>query len=390
MVRIGHKWSGTVIGAEGVRFGHRVTGVNDQDPGGLDAAAIEVLGGSVGHWVAHMFGTEVYELYTADLQAMHGRLHEELLDLLPQAPDASLWATISLEPYNTSVECSAHPQYIAVPPTDVDGCWRASVRIHRHEDGSPGVEADDDTVCSLLTALASHGGFVTVSVHPPLASAALLAPEAPAAVGASWRVESVGAGLPQLERPTVLASEGGPMDTRASALRMAVDMTPPAGGPSAVWKAITGSLWDGPGAHDTEAWRTADPQGFLLGLEEAVERLERLPELRHPLALAAGVAHLRNCESIAEGQGDAYTRAVIAAAAAHMAGEFSLFDCARKLAKTGSVEPAQFAHEAVGFVAYLWQNMMGGILLLPAPDDAAKADALMRLRALIGRELGRG
>ncbi|MEV7465335.1 hypothetical protein AB0O20_02325 [Streptomyces kronopolitis] len=363
--------------------------MTDTHGGGLDAASVEVLGGSVAHWVSHMFGPEVYELYSADLQAMHGRLHDELLGLLPEAPDASIWVWVELDVVDTSVACPAHPTYVDIPPPVLDGMWLAGLRIHRHSDSSPGVEADDDLVCNLLCALASYGGSVLIGVHPPRESAEQGAPEAPLVAGAKWRVDPVGTGLPQHERPTLMISRGGPLDHDRSPLRMAVDMTPPAGGPSAPWRAITGALWDAPDTYDTTEWRAADPDGFLTALEEAVSRLARCPELNHPVVMAATLAHLRQSVQTAEEKGDTYSRAVLAAAVAHQAHEYSLFTTARELSASGAVDPAMFAAEVVGFITYYWRAALAGTLLLPPPDPALDTDSLNQLRALIGRTLSR-
>jgi len=361
--------------------------MTDTHGGGLDAESVEVLGNSVAHWDSHMFGPEVYGLYMTDLQAMHERLHEELLGLLPEAADASIWVWVELDVVDTSVPCPVHPAYTHIPPPVLDGMWVAGLRIHRHDDGTPGVEADDDLVCNLLCALASYGGSVLVGVHPPRAAAEPNEPEAPLVAGARWRVEPVGTGLPEQERPTLMVSRGGPLDTDRPRLRTAVEMTPPAGGPSLEWKAITGSLWDIPETYDTTDWRAADPEGFLTALEAAVKRLIHCPELTHPVVTAAMVAHLRQSVQTAVERDDAYSRAVLAAAAAHQAHEYSLFTCAREMGASGTVDPAAFAMEAVGFITYHWRAALAGTVLLPPSDPALDKDSLDQLRALIGRVL---
>jgi hypothetical protein len=363
--------------------------MSDTHGGGLDAASVEVLGNSVAHWVSHMFGPEVYKLYMADLRAMHGRLHDELLGLLPEAPDASIWVWVELDVVNTSVPCSAHPAYAAVPLAVLDGMWVAGLRIHRHDDGTPGVEADSDLVCNLLCALASYGGSVLVGVHAPRAYAEQDAPESPLAAGARWRVEPVGTGLPEKKRPTLMVSRGGPLDPERSRRRMAIEMTPPAGGPSPAWRAITGSLWDVSEAHDVAEWQAANPEGFLSALEEAVTRLGSRPELCHPVVKAAIVAHMRQSERTADDTGDVYARAVLATAAEHLDDVYSLFAAARGLGATGSADPATFAADVVGFITYYWGLALAGTLLLPPPDPERDCGGLEQLRALIGREVGR-
>ncbi|MET9777668.1 hypothetical protein ABZ023_25995 [Streptomyces sp. NPDC006367] len=366
--------------------------MEDAHIGGLDAAAAEIVGNSVAHWVSHTFGPGVYELYTDELRAMHERLHEELMDLLPAEADASIWVVIELDAVDTAVPCAVHPLYATVPAADTSGRWFAGMRIHRHDDGSPGVEADNDMVCHLLCALASYGGSVLVGVHQPREVIEHGAPESPLAAAARWRVEPVGSGLPQRQRPTLLISPGGPFDPAASAARMAVEITPPAGGPSNEWKAITGSLWDAPAAYDPTEWRETDPDCFLDALEQAALTLSRCPELSQPVVAAAIASNLRRAAGNAEAEGDSYIGAVLETAAAHVAGEQSLFEFTRALTASGQGDPTVLAVNAMGFIAYYWQAALTGALLLPTEDPTAEDDqsaGFQELRALIGRELSR-
>jgi hypothetical protein len=103
----------------------------------------------------------------------------------------------------------------------------------------------------------------------------------------------------------------------------------------------------------------------------------RCPELSHPVVNAATVAHLRQSERIAEESGDAYARAVLAAATAHQAGVFAVRH-GPGLGAAGAVDPATFAGDVVGFITYYWRAALAGTLLLPPPDPAVDTVSLNR------------
>lgn len=99
------------------------------------------------------------------------------------------------------------------------------------------------------------------------------------------------------------------------------------------------------------------------------------------------MAFLRQSVQTAEDRGEPYARAVLAAAAALQAHEYSLFTCARDLGASAAVDPAEFAATAVGFITYHWRAALAGTVLLPPSDPALDTDRSNRLRALIGRVL---
>ena len=355
---------------------------------GLDDDSVEVLGQLGMHWVSHMYGPDVYETYSAEVDAVHERLHAEVLDLLPRPADASLWLLFDLQVVDMSLDCPAHPQFARLPAPDAAGRWQRAVRLHRHDDGSPGVEADSTVVCRLLGALATFGGQVSASVHPPRPQARYGAPETPAQAGARWRVAPLGRGLPEPDRPTIM--EAWPAEEPRSALRDAVDMTPPAGGPTPAWSAVTASLWDVPVSPRDEQWIEDRPEEFLAALEEGMTRLQGRPELNRPLAAAAYTVRLglvADQLDDAEDRETAHQQLVLRAAAAHLCGRASLFTFARELQARQLDPAAPFARSAAGYVTEYWRRALAGTVLLPEADT--EQPDLVPLRALIGRELRR-
>lgn len=357
---------------------------------GLDDGCVDVLGQCGMHWVSHMYGPDVYEAYSAEVDAVHERLHGEIHDLLPRPADASLWVVVDLDVVDMSIDCPAHPQFARLPVPDAAGRWRRAVRLHRHDDGSPGAEANDTVVCRLLGALATYGGQVSATVHPPRPEARNGAREAPAQAGANWRVAPLGVALPEPDRPTIMeAWPTGSPHTR-SALRDAVDMTPPAGGPTAAWRAVTACLWDVPVAPRDAQWIETQPKDFLAALEEGMKRLEALPELNRPLAAAAYAVRLELAADQLDDDADGgYEQLVLRAAAAHLGGRASALAFARAYEAREFGPAAPFAQAVVGHVTEYWRRAQAGTVLLPETGTEAERQDPTRLRALIGRELRR-